>query len=69
MSKIEKNIEGDIKSLEKMLDATIEKFEEAEDKLVVYVSKEKIGRAIGPGGSVVRSAELVLGRSIEVKPI
>jgi len=53
--------------LEKMLDVVIEKLEHVEDKLVVYVSKEKIGRAIGPGGSVVRAAELILGKSIEVK--
>ena len=69
MGKIEKVIETDIKALEKMLDSVIEKFEEVEDKLVVYVSKEKIGRAIGPEGAVVRSAELVLGRSIEVRTL
>ena len=69
MGKIEKAIENDIKALEKMLDAVIEKFEEAEDKLVVYVSKKKIGRAIGPEGAVVRSAELILGRAIEVRAL
>lgn len=61
--------EVDINALEKMLDVAIENFEHAEDKLVVYVSEEVIGRAIGPGGSVVRSAELVLDTPIEVKPV
>jgi transcription antitermination factor NusA-like protein len=59
----------DVKDLEKMLDVVVEKLEEVEDKLVVYVNKEKIGRAIGPNGSVVRAAELVIGRPIEVKSI
>jgi len=53
--------------LERMLDVMIEKIEEAEEKLIVYVNKEHIGRAIGPNGSVVRTAELVLGQSIEVR--
>ncbi len=59
--------EIDIKKLEKMLDVLIHKVEHAEEKIVVYVNKEKIGRAIGPNGSVVRSAELVLGKSIELR--
>ncbi len=62
-------IEDEIKQLERMFDVAIEKFEEAEEKLVVYVSSEKIGRAIGPEGAVVKAAELVLGRAIEVKSL
>ena len=52
-----------------MLDVVVEKMEHADDKIVVYVNKEKIGRAIGPGGSVVRAAELIIGKSIEVKSL
>lgn len=59
----------DIKKLEKMLDVVIEKIEHSEEKLVVYVSREKIGRAIGPSGSVVRSAELVIGKPIELRSL
>ena len=59
----------DVKSLEKMLDVAVEKIEEVEEKLVVHISQEKIGRAIGPNGSVVRAAELVIGKSIEVRGI
>jgi len=59
----------DVKELEKMFDVIVEKIEETEEKLVVYVSKAHIGKVIGPSGSVVRSAELVLGTSIEVRGI
>jgi|ETN01SMinimDraft_4_1059930.scaffolds.fasta_scaffold43177_2 transcription antitermination factor NusA-like protein len=55
--------------LERMLDVVVEKLETADEKLTVYVSKDKIGRAIGPGGSVVRAAELILGKPIEVKSV
>jgi len=68
MSDIEKKLRKDINALEKMLDVAIEKFEEVEDRLIVYVSKDKIGRAIGPNGAVVRASELALNRSIEVRP-
>ena len=61
--------EIDLKKLEKMLDAAIHKVEHAEEKLIVYIQKEKIGRAIGPNGSVVRSAELVIGKSIELRAL
>lgn len=57
------------KYLEKMLDVNVEKIESSEEKLTIYVSKEHIGRAIGPNGSVVRSAELIIGKPIEVKSI
>lgn len=57
------------KDLERMLDVVIERLETADDKIVVYVGKDKVGRAIGPGGSVVRAAELIIGKPIEVKSI
>jgi len=57
------------KDLERMFDVAIEKIEEAEESLVVHVKKDLVGRAIGPSGSVVRSAELIIGKSIEVRGI
>jgi transcription antitermination factor NusA-like protein len=59
----------DVKALEKMLDVAVEKIEEIEEKVVVHVSQDKIGRAIGPNGSVVRAAELVVGKPIELRGI
>jgi|TARA_Y100000310_G_scaffold344161_1_gene455449 transcription antitermination factor NusA-like protein len=59
----------EIKDLERMLDVVVEKLDDADDKIVVHVSKDKIGRAIGPGGSVVRAAELIIGKPIEVKSL
>jgi len=57
----------EVKDLERMLDVVVEKIEHSDEKVVVYVSKDKVGRAIGPGGSVVRATELIVGKSIEVK--
>jgi transcription antitermination factor NusA-like protein len=57
----------EIKDLERMLDVVVEKIEHADEKVVVYVDKDKVGRAIGPGGSVVRATELIIGKPIEVK--
>ncbi len=59
----------DVKKLEKMLDVLIHKIEHAEGKIIVHVPKDKIGTAIGPNGSVVRSAELVIGKSIELRAL
>ena len=50
-----------------MLDVVVEKLEHDDEKITVYVPKDKIGRVIGPGGSVVRAAELIIGKPIEVK--
>ncbi len=61
--------EIDLKKLEKMLDVIIHKVEHAEEKVIIYVHKEKIGRAIGPNGSVVRAAELVIGKPIELRAL
>jgi len=55
------------KKLKQMLNVSIEKVEDQGDGLVVYVPKEQIARAIGAGGSVIRSAELVLQRKINIK--
>jgi len=55
------------KKLKQMLNVSIEKVEDQGDGLVVYVPKEQIARAIGAGGSVIRSAELVLQRKISIK--
>jgi len=59
---------SDVKEkLESMLNIVVEKVEEEEEKLVVFVKQSNVGRAIGPSGSVVRTAELILGRAIEVR--
>lgn len=58
-----------IKRLETMLSVPIERVEESESGLVVYVGRDYIARAIGSGGSVVRSAELVLGKKLVLKEI
>jgi len=60
----------DAQSLEKlkgMLAVPIEKIEEQEDGIVVYVPNDKIARAIGSNGSVVRAAELVLNKKLTIK--
>ncbi|MFO7872156.1 MAG: hypothetical protein R6U26_00765 [Candidatus Undinarchaeales archaeon] len=69
MSELKDKVEVDIKALEKMLDVAVEKLEHAEDKIIVHVKEDVVGRAIGPSGSVVRSAEMVLGTAIEVKSL
>jgi len=55
------------KKLKQMLNVSIDKVENQGDGLVVYVPKGQIARAIGAGGSVIRSAELVLQRKISIK--
>lgn len=56
-------------SLEKMMNTVIEKIEEEEEKLIVYVEKNNIGRAVGPNGSVVKATELIIGKAIEIRSI
>jgi len=53
--------------LEKMLNVEIIRMEEHEDRIIVYVPKNRVKMAVGSGGAAVRSAELVLGRKIEVR--
>jgi transcription antitermination factor NusA-like protein len=56
-----------LEKLKQMLNVQIEKVEEQGEGLVVYVPKEHIAKAIGAGGSVIRSAELVLKRKLTIK--
>ncbi len=53
--------------LKQMLNVPISKVEEQGEGLIVYVPKEQIARAIGAGGSVIRSVELILKRKITIK--
>ena len=53
--------------LKQMLNVPISKVEEQGDGIIVYVPKEQIARAIGAGGSVIRSVELILKRKITIK--
>lgn len=52
-----------------MLGVKIEKVEEQEDGLIIYVPKGQVAKAIGSGGSVIKSAELVLRRKLQVKEL
>ncbi|MDI6643275.1 MAG: KH domain-containing protein [Candidatus Hodarchaeaceae archaeon] len=56
-----------VEKLKQMLGVPVEKVEKQEDGLVVYVPKSQVARAIGSGGSVIRSAELVLKTKLTVK--
>jgi len=56
-----------LEKLKQMLNVPIEKVEEQGEELVVYVPKEHVAKAIGAGGSVIRSAELILKRKLTVK--
>lgn len=56
-----------LEKLKQMLNVPIDKVEEKGEELVVYVPKEQVARAIGAGGSVIRSAELILKRKLTIK--
>lgn len=56
-----------LEKLKQMLGVLIDKVEERGEELIIYVPKNQAAKAIGSGGSVVRSAELVLKRKITVK--
>lgn len=56
-----------LEKLKQMLNVPIDKVEEQGEELVVYVPKEQVAKAIGAGGSVIRSAELILKRKLTVK--
>lgn len=56
-----------LEKLKQMLNVPIDKVEEQGEELVVYVPKEQVARAIGSGGSVIRSAELILKRKLTIK--
>ena len=59
--------EKTLEQLRQMLNVKIDRTEEQGEELVVYVPKDQVARAIGAGGCVVRSVELVLGRKLSVK--
>ncbi|MFQ6130031.1 MAG: transcription elongation factor NusA [Candidatus Hadarchaeaceae archaeon] len=56
-----------LEKLKQMLNVPIDKVEEKGEELVVYVPKGQVARAIGAGGSVIRSAELILKRKLTIK--
>jgi len=58
-----------LERLKLMLGVKIEKVEEQEDGLIIYVPKGQVAKAIGSGGSVIKSAELVLKRKLQVKEL
>ncbi|CAB50477.1 transcription elongation factor NusA [Pyrococcus abyssi] len=53
--------------LKEMLRVEIIDLEFQEDKIIVYVPKDQVRLAVGYGGAVVKSAELVLGKKIEIR--
>jgi len=53
--------------LKEMLRVEILDIEFKDDKIIVYVPKDEVRLAVGYGGAVVKSAELVLGKKIEVR--
>lgn len=53
--------------LKDMLDVDIDRIEEDGGKVTVYVPEGQAAKAIGSGGSVIRSVEMVLDRELEVK--
>jgi len=61
--------QGDIEKLKMMLGVQIEKVEEQGEELLVFVPKGQAAKAIGSGGSVVRSAELVLNKKLAIKEL
>ena len=59
--------QGIVEKLKQMLGVQVEKVEEQGEQLLVYVKKGQAAKAIGSGGSVVRSAELVLNKKLAIK--
>ncbi len=56
-----------LERLRKMLNVEILEVEYQGDTIVVYVPEDQVRIAVGTGGAVVKAAELVLGRKIEVR--
>ena len=56
-----------LERLKQMLNVRIDKLEDRGEEILIYVPKDQIARAIGAGGSVVKSAELTLKRKLTVK--
>jgi transcription antitermination factor NusA-like protein len=59
--------EQTLQRLKMMLAVPIDKVEEEGENLIVYIPKDKVAKAIGSNGSVVRAAELVLNRKLMIK--
>jgi transcription antitermination factor NusA-like protein len=56
-----------IEKLKQMLGVPIDKVEESGDEILVHVPKDQVAKAIGSGGSVVRSAELILKKKLTIE--
>ena len=61
--------EEELEKLKTMLDVEIDRIEEEGDKVTVFVPEGQAAKAIGSGGSVVRSVELVLDKELEIKEV
>ncbi|KUO40973.1 MAG: transcription elongation factor NusA [Candidatus Hadarchaeum yellowstonense] len=58
-----------VEKLKTMLGVRVERVEQQGEQLLVYVPKGQAAKAIGSGGSVVRSAELVLNKKLAIKEL
>ncbi|MFN4133372.1 MAG: transcription elongation factor NusA [Candidatus Hadarchaeales archaeon] len=58
-----------MEKLKLMIGVPIEKVEEEGDTLILHIQKEKVAKAIGSKGSVVRAAEMVIGKKIIIKEV
>jgi transcription antitermination factor NusA-like protein len=56
-----------IEKLRQMLGVRVDKVEEQGEELLIHVPKAQVAKAIGSGGSVVRSAELVLKKKLTIR--
>jgi transcription antitermination factor NusA-like protein len=59
--------EQTLRKLRTMLAVPIDKIEEEGESLIIYIPKDKVAKAIGSNGSVVRAAELVLNKKLMIK--
>ncbi|KXB06140.1 hypothetical protein AKJ53_01170 [candidate division MSBL1 archaeon SCGC-AAA382F02] len=53
--------------IKSMLDVEIDRIEEDGNKVTIFVPEGQAAKAIGSGGAVVRSVELVLDKELEIK--
>ncbi|MEM2192715.1 MAG: hypothetical protein QW179_04090 [Candidatus Hadarchaeales archaeon] len=58
-----------MEKLKLMIGVPIEKVDEEGGTLILHIQKDKVAKAIGSRGSVVRAAEMVLGKKITIKEI
>lgn len=59
--------EEELEKLKSLLDVEIDHIEEEGDKVTVFVPEGQAAKAIGSGGTVVRSVEIVLDKELEIK--